>query len=418
MPRDNPNVSIIIPIYNKWCLTRDCLDLLRAKVPGDYYEIIVIDNGSSDETPSECPGLGMALYGERFRFVQPGENLGFARGSNLGAQEARGEYLLFLNNDTYPDNDFLPLLVDQLRTDDRLGAVGPLLLYPAADAQSARVQHLGVALADRLKFLHLYHLFPARHRVVRRKRRFQVITAACMLMRKDVFLQHGMFHEGYVNGYEDVDLCLQITRKGQDCMVLPEAVVYHYASQSSGRYEQEARNFECLSRRWSNSIVPDMHVFAREDEYELRFTRWLEPYIALPAAADARLRERMRAAKDMACIVELLDEEPCWDFGYEVLAQTLEDAGEWREAVNTRWRQCSFVPSVESLKSLLRDASRCGDTQRQTGTRDFLSGIATILAQPEGLILKARAAMAKHMREGRPALSKAYADWLARYSQA
>jgi len=225
------NVSIIIPVYDKLDLTRQCLASLWEHTPGDRYEIIVVDNGSTDGTAEylrelENEGLVRALIQE--------ENLGFARACNRGAASARGRYLLFLNNDTEVTDGWLSPLVQTLDHDPYVGAVGSKLLFP-----DGTIQHAGVGLMLRdlasgqvLYGKHLWHAKPGDAFGAGKPLILRALTAACLMVRSDAFFQVVGFDEAYWNGNEDVDLCLKLGEAGWRLVYRPESVVVHYESQS------------------------------------------------------------------------------------------------------------------------------------------------------------------------------------------
>jgi GT2 family glycosyltransferase/radical SAM superfamily enzyme YgiQ (UPF0313 family) len=188
------DVSIIIPVFNKVELTSQCLSKLAQVTRGAEYEVIVVDNHSTDETPGFLAGLGGDV-----QIISNRENLGFAKACNQGARAARGKYLLFLNNDTIPLTNWLMPLIEEVEQNSRAGVVGSKLLY-----ENGTIQHAGVAFS-RVWFTpyHIYSGLPADAPCVNRRREFQSITAACMLVRREIFEAVGGFDEGYRNGFED-----------------------------------------------------------------------------------------------------------------------------------------------------------------------------------------------------------------------
>jgi cellulose synthase/poly-beta-1,6-N-acetylglucosamine synthase-like glycosyltransferase len=190
--------SIIIPVFNKLDLTRQCLTTLASLTTMPEYEVIVVDNASSDVTVEFLAELGGDV-----QVIRNPENYGFAVACNQGAKAARGEFLLFLNNDTIPTEGWLNALVDEIECHPDVAVVGSKLLY-----EDGTIQHAGVAFS-RIVFTpyHIYRKFPADSPMVNRRREFQCVTAACMLVRRNVFEQVGQFDEGFKNGFEDVDLC-------------------------------------------------------------------------------------------------------------------------------------------------------------------------------------------------------------------
>ena len=255
---DTPLISVIIPVFNNWSLTQKCLTSLHAHAKNIYYEVIVVDNNSTDDTATDAENFGQSLFGDSFVLLRQNKNLGFAKATNLGARTAKGRYLYLLNNDTIIVSDPFSAVISKLQNQHKLGAVGPLLLYP----NSNRVQHLGIAIAHGIKSIHLYHLFPASHPVITRARNFQAITMAAFCVEKNLYDRVDGLFEGYVNGMEDIDFCARLGQEGLSFSITPESVVEHIAGQSLGRFAQDAKNSRLLASRCSRLLNPDMNLLA------------------------------------------------------------------------------------------------------------------------------------------------------------
>lgn len=245
--------SIVIPVHNKAALTRQCLDAIYEHPPAADHEILVVDDASTDETAEMLAG-----YGDAVRHVRLEQNSGFATACNTGAEAAEGDRLVFLNNDTIAQPGWLDALVGYA---DRTGApvVGSKLLFP-----DGTVQHAGVVFGFQGDPLHLYAGCPADHPAVNKSRRFQSVTAACMLVRRDAFEQAGGFDTGFHNDLEDVDLCLRLGQLGHEVHYCHESVLYHLESASrgqsqSGRPSPSARVYR---ERWGRCVRHDeMHYY-------------------------------------------------------------------------------------------------------------------------------------------------------------
>ncbi len=249
--------SIIIPVFNKLDLTRQCLTALASLTTMPDYEVIIVDNASTDGTAEFLAGLGGDV-----QVIRNPENYGFAIACNQGAGAARGEFLVFLNNDTIPTEGWLTVLVDEVERHPDVAVVGSKLLY-----EDGTIQHAGVAFS-RIMFTpyHIYRKFPADSPVVNRRREFQCVTGACMLVRRDVFEQAGRFDEGFKNGFEDVDLCLKIRERGWRIVYRPDSVVYHLESQTPGRKTHDTDNARRLLERWSKKWwIPDEDLLYLSD---------------------------------------------------------------------------------------------------------------------------------------------------------
>lgn len=235
--------SIIIPVWNRRDLTEQCVVRLAAVTGGCEYEVVIIDNGSTDTTPEF---LG-ALSGD-VRIIRNEENLGFAAACNQGARVAKGQYLVFLNNDTVPLDGWLQALIHEVESSGKTAVVGSKLLY-----EDGTVQHGGVAFSWLYgTAYHLYLRVQADAPMVNRRREFQAVTAACMLVRREAFESVGGFDEGFRNGFEDVDLCLKIRDRGGLVVYQPKSTLYHLESQTPGRKTHEPENIRRFLTRWSS----------------------------------------------------------------------------------------------------------------------------------------------------------------------
>src|SRR4051794_7509270 len=210
--------SIIIPVLNQDHLTRRCLDTLLGPAPcRARFEIVVVDDGSAAATARLLAG-----YGDRVRVVGHERNRGFAVSCNDGAAVARGRFLVFLNNDTIPLSGWLDALVDYALARPRVAVVGSKLLYP-----DRSIQHCGLAVCADRHPRHLYVGFPPDHPAVNKSRRLQIVTGACLLIRREVFETLSGFDTSYINGFEDVDLCLRVCAPGREVHYCHESELYH-----------------------------------------------------------------------------------------------------------------------------------------------------------------------------------------------
>ncbi len=248
--------SIIMPVCNRVELTRDCLTTLATLNGLPDYELIVIDNGSTDGTAEFLAQLGGDV-----RIVTNTENVGFAKACNQGAALARGKYLVFLNNDTIPRPGWLEALVWEVEQDQEIAVVGSKLLYG-----DGTTQHAGVVFSRTSGIpYHLYRRLPGESPAVNRRREFQCVTAACMLVRRESFEKVGGFNEAYRNGFEDVDLCLKIREQGYRIVYQPRSVVIHLEEQTPGRKTHDADNMRLFLSRWEKHwwlADEDLHYHA------------------------------------------------------------------------------------------------------------------------------------------------------------
>jgi O-antigen biosynthesis protein len=251
-------VSIVIPTFNKIELTRRCLQALRDCTPAPRHEIIVVDNGSTDGTPQFLRAEASA---GRLRAILNGENAGFATACNQGARAALGKYIVFLNNDTEVQGNWLGPLFSLAEADPAVAALSGKLIFP-----NGTIQHAGVALADckdhdPLLAFHLFAREKADFPLANQRRVYQAVTAACMLARKSHFDLVGGFDEQYWNGYEDVDLCLRFQERGWLTVYEPASVVIHHESQSGPeRFRRATENIERFHRQWLEKASADVII--------------------------------------------------------------------------------------------------------------------------------------------------------------
>jgi GT2 family glycosyltransferase len=227
-------VSIIIPTRDKAGLLRRCIRSIARRTSYPAYEIIVVDSAPEEpqpEFPSKPP----------LRFVPYGEPFSYAHAINLGAAHARGDYLLFLNDDTEVlSPGWLEAMLEHAQRPG-VAAVGARLLYP-----DGRAQHEGVVLgllgsASNVSFDYL--------NLGRCIRNCAAVTAACMMTRKTVFQELGGFDEGFRLAFNDIDYCLRARQRGDLIVYTPYAELVHYEGASRGGLhpEEDERLFRA---RW------------------------------------------------------------------------------------------------------------------------------------------------------------------------
>jgi GT2 family glycosyltransferase len=243
-----PRCTIVIPVHGREGLTRRCLDAILSEPPRATFEIVVVDDASGDET-----GALLAEYADPVVAVRREAQGGFAVACNDGAAAARGELLVFLNNDTEPHRGWLDALVEHADAHPEAVVVGAKLLFP-----DGTVQHAGVAICQDGRPRHIYAGFPADHPAVDRSRPFQAVTAACMLVRRPAFEAAGGFDAAFRNSLEDVDLCLRLRDAGSEVHYCPESIVTHLESASRGRGSENVQhNFDLFQERWGDRVERD-----------------------------------------------------------------------------------------------------------------------------------------------------------------
>ncbi|HEX8499710.1 MAG TPA: glycosyltransferase [Pyrinomonadaceae bacterium] len=217
--------SVIIPVFNKAEFTFQCLRSLVRELDFADAEVVVVDNASTDETRellSHFRGLVRVIPNE--------ENRGFVDACNQGAAVARGRYLVFLNNDTVVLPGWLGALVGTAESDEKVGAVGSLLLYP-----DGRVQEAGaVVWSDGEAFHYGWGKSPDDPRFAF-AREVDYCSGASLLVRRELFERLGGFDRRYAPAYyEDVDLCMGVRSLGSRVVYQPASRLYHYEGATAG----------------------------------------------------------------------------------------------------------------------------------------------------------------------------------------
>lgn len=242
------DVSFIVPLFNCLSLTQAMLASLRATVPSTLsHEIILIDDGSTDGTRNWLATLAAPV-----RVMLNERNLGFARTNNRAAAEARGTYLVLLNNDLVLQPGWLePMLAAHRALGRRAGVIGNVQL----DARTGAVDHTGIVFNGKAKPEHDRQPPSRFARWFRPVRAVPAVTAACVVLTAAFWRELGGFDERYVNGGEDVDLCFRARAAGRINAVALRSVVRHHVSASVGRKLRDEANSERLARRWRAEFI-------------------------------------------------------------------------------------------------------------------------------------------------------------------
>ncbi|HUG35593.1 MAG TPA: glycosyltransferase family 2 protein [Candidatus Limnocylindrales bacterium] len=254
-----PLVSILIPTRDGADLLRRCVASILAKSTYPQYEIVVIANQSGEAARREMAALERDGSARVVRFDRP---FNYAALNNEAVRHARGELLLFLNDDTEViEAEWMEAMIEHALRPP-VGAVGARLLYP-----DGRVQHGGVILGLGGVADHAHKHLP-RHEVgyygrARMIQNFSAVTAACLMMRRSVFAEVGGFDEAYTVAFNDVDLCLRLRERGYRIVWTPYAELHHHESATRGHEDTPdkrrrlAAEVEHLRRRWGAALDRD-----------------------------------------------------------------------------------------------------------------------------------------------------------------
>lgn len=220
----DPEVSIIIPAYNQFGFTYNCLKAILENTTEISYEVIVADDHSTDEIKNiERIVIGIkVLHNEK--------NLGFLLNCNNAAQYARGKYILFLNNDTQVQYNWLKPLVELMKLNKDVGMVGSKLVYPEGYLQEAG----GILWKDGSAW-NYGHLNNPENPEFAYVKEVDYISGAAIMIRKSLWKKIGGFDETFIPAYyEDTDLAFEVRKNGYKVLYQPASVVIHFEGVSNG----------------------------------------------------------------------------------------------------------------------------------------------------------------------------------------
>ncbi|MBI3985568.1 MAG: glycosyltransferase, partial [Lentisphaerae bacterium] len=293
-----PEVSVIVPVHNKWEFTQDCLRSLLAHSPGVSYEVIVADDASTDTTRFH------RRFFQNIRVIRNRKSLGFLVNCNRAAREARGQFLFFLNNDTRVEEGAIRRLLDLFRQDGTIGVAGSKLVYPDGRLQEAG----GILWRDATGWNFGRFQDPARPEFNYVKE-VDYVSGAAMMVRKSLWDRVGGFDARYTPAYfEDADLAFEARRHGFTVVYQPASCVVHVEGVSHGVDETAgAKKYQVINRdkflaKWRVELERDQyangqHVFRARDRSRRRKTLLVIDHYAPKYDQDAGSRTTFQYLK-------------------------------------------------------------------------------------------------------------------------
>ena len=338
---EKPRVSIVVPAHNKFWVTYNCVAALILAPNEVSSEIIIVDDGSSDQTAE------IERYVKGVTIVRHETGQGFIRASNRGAEFARGEFIVMLNNDTEPAAGWLDELLYVFERFNDVGMVGAKLVYPDGKLQEAGgliFQNLDVWNYGRNGNPH-----DPRFNYIRQ---VDYCSGACLMLRGEVWRQLKGFDEFYAPAYyEDTDLAFRVRALGLKTYYTPFAEIVHFEgvssglSTASGVKKYQAINEPKFRSRWaptirqkSKGLAPDL---AKDRGAMLR-----------ALVIDAETPQPDRDAGGYAAIQEM---RLLQSLGVKLsfVPENLAYLGNYTEALQRMGVECLYAPYNTSIESLI-----------------------------------------------------------------
>ena len=281
------NVSIIIVNYNTLHVLKPCLDSIIEQTTGIDYEIIVVDNGSTDGS------IEVLSNDRRITFIPTGENLGFGKANNKGLEYAKGKYIFFLNSDTLLKNNAIKILYDFAEQyQGKLGALGCVLedregniIHSYGQFPKMKNDFQKYLWIPILKGLHLYH-----HPVIKYPKQWmtvEYVTGADLFVRREVLDKCGAFHPAFFMYCEESEMEHRFCRSGYANILLNGPQIVHLEGEGGkdgksskflrDTYRQERSlfiYFKLTEPRWKYYLYRMVHPVLRQ-------TVWLNPNVSL-----------------------------------------------------------------------------------------------------------------------------------------
>ncbi|HWY15780.1 MAG TPA: glycosyltransferase [Rhizomicrobium sp.] len=339
---EHPRVSIVIPVHDKFEMTYFCLSALLFAWNRASFEVIVVDDGSTDET------LEIQNIVHGIKHARHVEAKGFVRACNRGAQAAEGDYIVFLNNDTEPTSRWLDELLYAFESFDGVGLAGAKLLYPNGVLQEAG----GIVWANGNPWNYGRNQNAAAPEYSY-TRQVDYVSGAALMIPRQVWRDVGGFSEEFAPAYfEDTDLAFKVRARGLKTVYVPHAVVYHYEGASSGTsVASGAKRFQEVNRpkfkrKWSSAFAGNgqegvnvEHERDRGPRYRALMLDFEVPRIGFDAGSYAGVQE-IRALQALG-------------FKVTFLPTNCTYLGRHTEALQRIGVETSYAPFVRSIEAFL-----------------------------------------------------------------
>ncbi|MDL2211998.1 glycosyltransferase [Erysipelotrichaceae bacterium OttesenSCG-928-M19] len=286
------NVSIVVPYTNTYELMVNFLEKTIPLVNKYGYELVLVKDEDCSAEMNEV--VAKLIAGNQLiKHIDNGYKNGCSVANNIGVANASNEIIAFVNNDVFLQDDTIEILKAELLSDDKIGVVQPLLLYP----NSNLVQSTGHTFGE----YHNSHTLINRDynaKIVQTRAVRQGLTSATYVMRKSLFNELGGFDTMFYNAWEGLDFTIRVTASGKQCIYLPKAVAYHIQGGSRERifrnqnyqdsyfWLKNKKDLQCDFQSIIMEQLNDLEIFNVNNEYHFincssySYEQW-QPLLAL-----------------------------------------------------------------------------------------------------------------------------------------
>jgi len=256
----NMKLSIIIPTWNTAVITQKCVDSIIKNIPTNTIEIIIVDNCSTDNTQE------IFSHQKKIKYIRNISNLGFSKACNIGAQNATGDYYLFLNSDMELIDNQLINMLNFYRKNDNIGLIGPKLLNIDLTTQGSifppqtPLNAFKEFWLNQKSYSKYYSSEPNPTKV-------WAISGGAVLIGQKLFEQVGGWNEQYYMFFEDLDLCKKLRNIGKDIYYYPQCQIIHRHGASGAKLSDSLN-------QWRRLIPSSKIYFGPIQHYLIFFITW------------------------------------------------------------------------------------------------------------------------------------------------
>lgn len=345
-----PQISIVIPVHNNFELTYHCIASLILNASNIQFEVIIVDDQSTDKT------VDIDNYIKNLNVVRNKNNLRFLLSAEAGANTAKGDYILFLNNDTEVSNNWLDALIYTFETFADVGMVGSKLIYPTGKLQEAG----GIVWGNGHPW-NVGNRKNASDPIYNYTRQADYLSGAAMMLKRSVWKEIGGFSKDFIPAYyEDTDLAFKVREAGYKTLYCPASTVVHFEGMSNGtELNAGVKRFQSINaprfrRKWRHRFkhneVEGKNLESeldRDADFRVLVVDHSTPKPDFDAGGYAVTQEIM-LMQELGCKVTFAP-------------NNLAHMGSYTQSLQDRGVECIYAPFCTSVGEHLRDKGQIYD---------------------------------------------------------